>query len=173
MKALRKPREVDFLFEMLVQILADGVNTLLVSNTAYRLDLQGGEHSRGSFACQIHQRREYGRQSPGPRQRWKPSNIFRDPLPGLGMAEGKTIRGIAEQARDPSHLFQLEEMLSQEIMAKLQNYRTMSLWGLGLYRDRAPTVGDIRAKQNQVAGPIVSNAIAYQSLPVTIGDERQ
>lgn len=170
MKALRKLREIDFLFEMLVQILADGVNPLLVSDTAYRLDLQGAKHARVSFACQIHQRREYGRQSPGRRQRWKPGNVFGDPLPGLGMTEGKTIRRIAQQASDPSHLFQLEEMLSQEIMAKLQNYRAMSFWGLRLHRDRSPTVGDIRSKQNQVARPIVSNTIAYQSLPVTIGD---
>ena len=173
MKALRKLGEVDFLFEMLIQILADGVNPLLVSDTAYGLDLQGGKHARVGFACQIHQRRQYGRQSPGRRQRWKSSNVFGDPLPGLGMTEGKTIRRIAQQASDPSHLFQFEEMLSQEIMAKLQNYRAMSFCGLRLYRDRAPTVRYVGAKQNQVARPIVSNTIAYQSLPVTISDERQ
>jgi hypothetical protein len=94
-------------------------------------------------------------------------------LPGLGMTEGETIRRIAQQASDPSHLFQFEEMLSQEIMAKLQNYRAMSLRGLRLYRDRSPTVRDIRPKQYQVARSIVSNTIAYQALPLTIGDERQ
>ena len=170
MKSLRKLREVDFLFEMLIQILADCVDPLLVSDTAYGLDLQGGKHPRISFACQIHQHRQYGRQSPGRRQRWKPRNVSGDPLPGLGMTEGKTIRRIAQQASDPSHLFQFEEMLSQEVMAKLQNYRAMSFCGLRLYRDRSPTVGHIWAKQNQVARSIVSNAIAHQSLPVTIGD---
>jgi len=89
------------------------------------------------------------------------------------MTEGKTVRGIAEQASDPSHLFQFEEMLSQEIMAKLQDHRAMSLCRLRLYRDRSPTVGHIWAKQDQVARPIVSDAITYQPLPVTIGDERQ